>query len=136
MRPRRRGGRRSWRPQSTRPGNAASSRPASRTALRRSRRRTTSGSRRARGRAPRAGAAELFDAFLQRKDGASKLAAALADKKLAADAAKVGVRAVRTSGRDAPALIEALTKAGGLTFGARTLTADELKQMVADVAKQ
>jgi putative heme-binding domain-containing protein len=82
------------------------------------------------------GAVEVFDAFLQRKDGAAKLAAALADKKLPADAAKVGVRAVRTCGRDAPALIDALTKAGGLTFGARTLTADELKQMVADVAKQ
>jgi putative heme-binding domain-containing protein len=81
------------------------------------------------------GAAEVFDAFLQRKDGAAKLAAALEGKKLPADAAKVGVRAVRTSGRDAPGLIDALTKAGGLTFGARTLTADELKQMVADVQK-
>jgi putative heme-binding domain-containing protein len=82
-----------------------------------------------------AGAAEVFDAFLQRKSGAALLAAALADKKLPADAAKVGVRAVRTSGRDAPGLIDALTKAGGLTFGARTLSPDELKQMVADVQK-
>ena len=61
--------------------------------------------------------ADVFDAFLERKNGAAVLAKALAGKKLPADAAKVGVRTVRISGRDAPALADALTKAGGLTFG-------------------
>jgi putative heme-binding domain-containing protein len=82
------------------------------------------------------GAADVFDAFLQRKDGAALLAKSLDGQKLPTDVAKVGVRAVRTSGRDAPGLVEALTKAGGLTFGARTLTPDELTRMVADVQKE
>jgi putative heme-binding domain-containing protein len=82
------------------------------------------------------GAAEVFEAFLERKKGPELLAAALAGRKLPADVAKVGVRAVRTSGRDAPALLEVLTKAGGLTFGARTLSPREMRQMVADVARR
>ena len=65
--------------------------------------------------------------FCERKNGAALLAAALADKKLPPDVAKVGVRAVRISGRDAPALIDALTKAGGLTFGARGADRSEMK---------
>jgi putative heme-binding domain-containing protein len=81
------------------------------------------------------GAAEVFDAFLERKKGPELLAAALDGRKLPADVAKVGVRAVRTSGRDSPALLEVLTKAGGLTFGARTLGPREMRQMVADVAR-
>jgi putative heme-binding domain-containing protein len=40
-----------------------------------------------------------------------------------------------TSGREAPALLEALTRGGGLTFGARTLGAKEMRQMVGDVAR-
>jgi putative heme-binding domain-containing protein len=80
--------------------------------------------------------AEVFEAFLQRKDGAAQLIGALAERKLPQDVAKVGVRTVRTSGRDAPELVEALTKAGNLTAGARRLTGDELKQMIADITKQ
>ena len=79
------------------------------------------------------GASEIYDAFLERKNGANLLAAALEGKKLSADTAKVGVRAVRISGREAPALTAALTKAGGLKFGAKALTANEMKAMVADV---
>ena len=73
--------------------------------------------------------------FVQRKNGAAVLAAALGTRKLPADVAQVGIRTVRESGRDAPALVEALTKAGSLTFGPRTLTADEMRRMVADVAR-
>jgi putative heme-binding domain-containing protein len=80
--------------------------------------------------------AEVFDAFLQRKGGAAVLAKALAGRKLPADVARVGVRAVRVSGREAPELLEALTKAGGLTFGVRKLSAGELKGMVAEVARK
>jgi putative heme-binding domain-containing protein len=81
------------------------------------------------------GAAEVFEAFLQRKNGAEELAKALAGKKLAADVARVGVRTVRISGREARGLFDALVKAGGLTFGARVLSPEELKEMVADVSK-
>ena len=81
------------------------------------------------------GAAEVFDAFLQRKNGATLLAQALAGKTLPADVAKIGVRAVRTSGRDAPDLVDALTKAGSLTTGVRKLTAEEMRQTIADVAR-
>jgi putative heme-binding domain-containing protein len=80
-------------------------------------------------------ASDVFEAFLQRKGGAVLLAAALRDRKLPADVGKIGVRTVRTSGRADEGLIEALTKAAGLTFGARTLTVKELQTMVADVAR-
>ncbi|HVS35637.1 MAG TPA: PVC-type heme-binding CxxCH protein [Gemmataceae bacterium] len=80
-------------------------------------------------------AADLFNAFLERKNGAKLLAAALGDRPLNSDVAKVGVRAVRISGREAPELVDALTKAGGLKFGARTVSEAEMKQLVADVQK-
>jgi putative heme-binding domain-containing protein len=77
----------------------------------------------------------VYAAFLQRKNGGAALAKALANKKLPADVAKLGVRAVRATGRDDPALVEAFTKAGGLTSGLRVLSPEEMKQMVADVAR-
>jgi putative heme-binding domain-containing protein len=80
-------------------------------------------------------APDIFEAFLQRKNGAALLATALTGRKLPPDVAKVGVRTVRISGRDAPALLEALSKAGGLTFGARTLTPKEMQEMVRDVTR-
>jgi putative heme-binding domain-containing protein len=79
--------------------------------------------------------AELFSAFLDHKNGGETLAAALKDAKLPADVAKVGVRSVRATGRDAPVLVDALKKAGALTFGPRELSASEMKEMVADVAR-
>ena len=78
-------------------------------------------------------AGDVFNAFLERKNGAKLLAAALSDQQLKPDVAKVGVRAVRISGREAPELVQALTKAAGLKFGARTVSEAEMKQMVADV---
>jgi putative heme-binding domain-containing protein len=80
-------------------------------------------------------AAGIFEAFLQRKGGAALLAAALRDQKLPNDIARIGVRIVRTSGRPDEGLVEALTKAGGLTFGARTLSPKEMQAMVADVGR-
>ncbi len=79
--------------------------------------------------------ADVFTAFLQRKNGDKVLSAALAGKTLPADTAKVGVRTVRATGRDAPALIEALTKAGNLSAAKRTLDAKEMQAFVADVQK-
>jgi putative heme-binding domain-containing protein len=77
----------------------------------------------------------IFEAFLQRKGGASLLAAALRDQKLPSDVAKIGVRTARTSGRPDGGLVEALTKAGGLTASARTLSPQDLQALVADVAR-
>jgi putative heme-binding domain-containing protein len=77
--------------------------------------------------------AEVYAVFLRHKNGAQVLAAALAGRKLPADVAKVGVRTVRMSGRDFPALVEALTKAGGLTGGPKALGVEEMRKMVADV---
>jgi putative heme-binding domain-containing protein len=63
------------------------------------------------------------------------LAKALNGKKVSEDTAKIGIRSARASGRDVSELVAALTTAGGLKTGAKTLTPDELKQMLADVAK-
>jgi putative heme-binding domain-containing protein len=79
------------------------------------------------------GADEVFEAFIQRKNGANLLARSLADRKLPADVAKVGVRIVRSSGRDAPSLVQSLTTAGSLTFGPRKLEPKELEQLIAEV---
>jgi putative heme-binding domain-containing protein len=81
------------------------------------------------------GAADVFSAFLERKGGPALLLGAIEGQKLPADVAKVGVRTVRTSGRPAPGLLEALTKAGGITATARALSAELLRKMVADVGK-
>jgi putative heme-binding domain-containing protein len=80
-------------------------------------------------------AAGIFEAFVQRKGGPALLAASLGKHKLPADVARVGLRTVRSTGRPDEGLAEALTKAGGLTFGARTLTPKELQEMIADVAR-
>jgi putative heme-binding domain-containing protein len=79
--------------------------------------------------------ASIVEAFLQRKGGASLLAAALHDRKLPGDVARIALRAVRSTGRPEEGLAEALTKAGGLTFGAKTLSPKEMQALVADVAR-
>ncbi len=80
--------------------------------------------------------ASIFDAFLQSRNGATALAGALADRKISAEAARTGIRCVRASAREAPRLVEALTIAGGLSAaGPRVLSAEEMRQLVADVAK-
>ncbi len=78
---------------------------------------------------------DVFAAFLERKNGAAELAKALADKKLPAEVAKVGVRTVRTSAREAPALVEALTRAGNLGTGPRQLSEAEMRRLIEEVVK-
>ncbi len=78
--------------------------------------------------------APIVAAFVQRKNGPAVLAAALADRKLPADVARVAIRTVRTSGHDSPVLVEALRKAGGIAApGPRVLSAAQMRQMVTDV---
>lgn len=81
-------------------------------------------------------ASGIFEAFLQRKGGAALLAAALRNRKLPGDIARIGMRLVRSTGRSDEGLAEALTKAGNLTFGARTLSPKELQTMAADVVQR
>src|SRR5262249_50759715 len=78
--------------------------------------------------------AEIYLAFVQRKNGAAALASALNDRRLPADVAKVGIRTVRSLHKDAAALVDALTKAGCITTGPRVLSPEEMKQTIADVA--
>jgi putative heme-binding domain-containing protein len=80
-------------------------------------------------------AADVFTAFLERKNGAAELTKALAEKKLPSEVAKVGVRTVRTSARESAALVEALTKAGNLGTGPRQLGEAEMKRLVEEVMK-
>ncbi len=76
---------------------------------------------------------EVVLALLDRKNGATLLLQALADKPLPADAAKIAVRAVRNAGREFPQLVDRLTQAGKLTSPKRTLTAAEVEQFVQEV---
>lgn len=78
---------------------------------------------------------DVFLAFAQQKNGPTALTKALVDKKLPADVAKMGVRAIRSSGRDFPGLVDALNKAGNLTAVKRTLNEKEMQEMVAEVLK-
>jgi putative heme-binding domain-containing protein len=78
--------------------------------------------------------AEILSAFLRQKQGTEELAHALADHKIPEDTAKIGIRFLRASGRNVDALTTALAKASGLTGKARTLNAEEMKQMIADVS--
>jgi len=72
---------------------------------------------------------DLFAAFLRQKAGPAALAKALAGKTVPADVAKTGLRVLRTSGQQVPALVEALTKAGNLQAQAKEPTADEVKAL-------
>ncbi len=77
--------------------------------------------------------AEIVGAFVQHKNGAAALAKALEGLRLPADAAKVALRTMRTTGRESPELMAALTTAGNLSEQRHTLTDAEMKAMIADV---
>ena len=78
----------------------------------------------------------LFNAFLEQKGGPALLAAALEGRELNSDVAKLGIRAIRNSIREEPALTAALSKAGNIKTGAQALTPVEMQQLVADVLMQ
>jgi putative heme-binding domain-containing protein len=75
----------------------------------------------------------LFAAFIARKDGTKVLTKAIADTKLSADVAKVGIRAARASAQPDIALIDALSKAGQLDAAKKLPTKAELDQLLTDV---
>jgi putative heme-binding domain-containing protein len=78
---------------------------------------------------------KIFTAFIERKNGPAALAEALKGRSLLTDVAKIGARTLRGSGRDAPALLEVLMKAGASSVPKHSLSAEEMAEMVADVLK-
>jgi putative heme-binding domain-containing protein len=82
---------------------------------------------------------ELVKAFISRPEAADQLAEALeggggAVVKMSADAAVLGLRAVRASGRRYPRLEGALAKAGGVSSEPLKLTAEQLAALAQQVA--
>jgi len=78
----------------------------------------------------------MFQTFLSRKRGPQVLAAALKNRKLPADTAKIGLRVVRSSGLKLPKLVAALTAAGRIQEGIRKLSPAQMRKLVADVLTQ
>ncbi len=80
--------------------------------------------------------AALVDAFLQQQGGAEKLAAAVndaGDNKISPDVAKLALRHVYSVGRNDQSLVDALSKAAGISTEVVPLSAEELKSLIADV---
>lgn len=75
----------------------------------------------------------LVNALLGVKGGPQALTTALKEAKFNGDVAKLAVRVVESSGRKLPELTEALTKAGGVQAGPKTLTPAELATLLDDV---
>jgi putative heme-binding domain-containing protein len=80
--------------------------------------------------------ADIVGALMGRKDGDSALAKTLGDKHINPDVAKLALRTVTASGVKNSPLVDALTKAGGLSNPVRILTAEQMKALVADVQKR
>lgn len=76
----------------------------------------------------------LVDAFLVRKGGPERLAAALASVALAPDAAKLALRHMYSVGRSDAALSDVLSKAAGIALDQKPPTAEELQQLISEVA--
>jgi putative heme-binding domain-containing protein len=77
----------------------------------------------------------VFASFTTRKGGSTDLATALKGQKLPADVAKIGVRVAKAAGQPDAALIDALTKSGGLGEGRKMFAGKELEAFLSDVAK-
>jgi putative heme-binding domain-containing protein len=75
----------------------------------------------------------MLDALLDRRDGPTRLAAALASKPPSADVAKLVLRHLYASGRTEPAVAEVLTKAAGVTANAAPPTQEEIVKLAAEV---
>lgn len=77
--------------------------------------------------------AQLIDAFLDRKAGAEKLAAAISGRTLQADVAKLVLRHIYSVGRTDAGLVAVLSKAAGLNTATEPLSPEEVKQLAAQV---
>ncbi len=84
------------------------------------------------------GAASIVLARLLERRGATALLASALDQtgaNFSSDLAKLCIRQVRDSGRDEPALIGALQKAGRLNESSRRLSDQEMNQLLTDVSR-
>ncbi len=79
---------------------------------------------------------QVVQAFLQKQGASDLLAAALTDKTLPEDVAKIALRSVTGSGRQEPKLVEALTKAGGIRSEPKLLTPEQMAAMVGEIRQQ
>lgn len=77
--------------------------------------------------------APLVDAFLVRKGGADRLAAALATRKLTPDVAKLALRYMYSVGRSDAELSAVLSHQGGVAADPPPPTPEEVQQLVAQV---
>jgi len=77
--------------------------------------------------------APLFRDFLKSEDYIKALTTALADRTVPTEIAKIGLRAVTSSGRESPDLVAALSRAGGLNGESKELTPEEMVRAVAAV---
>ncbi len=84
--------------------------------------------------APGSDLAPLVAAFLDRRGGAEKLAAALGRRRPTPDAAKLALRAIYALGRSDELLVGTLSKAAGLDAETRPPTKDEMDRLIAEVA--
>ncbi len=80
--------------------------------------------------------AVLVDAFLQQRDGADRLAAALAQRPLAPDVAKLVLRHMYSVGRSDASLVAVLTEAAGISAQPATPTPEEVQQLVHEALTQ
>ncbi len=80
-------------------------------------------------------ATPLFEAFIGRQQGAAPLVKALAGKRLPSKFAATGVHLARSSGREMPELIQALTSAGSLKPLPPELTTEARRKLLADVGR-
>jgi putative heme-binding domain-containing protein len=78
----------------------------------------------------------LFEAFVDRKGGPAALAAALLDKTLPAEVARVGIRVASLSGRPDASLVEALNRSGGGSTGPRSWALSERSSLLAEVSRK
>jgi len=77
--------------------------------------------------------APLYRNFLRAEGGVAALTAVLKGKSLPQEVAKVGVRAITSSGREHPDLVMALSRAGNLDDGPEELTPKQMAEMVSAV---
>ena len=75
----------------------------------------------------------MLDSFFTRKEGSDTLAAALHDKKLSVDVAKVALRYMYSVGRSDAQLSEVLSSAAGVATDPPPPTPEEVAQLVNDV---
>ncbi|NQV26431.1 MAG: HEAT repeat domain-containing protein [Rhodopirellula sp.] len=78
----------------------------------------------------------LIQTLVQHKQGPGSLAVALKGRTLPADAAKLAVRAIDSSGRKLDDLKSAISAAGSIDSGAKKLSPEEMAAFVADVRSQ